>query len=90
MQRALVIRTYGSQELAQSMAASIESSEMKQLRAEMKQLRAQLGVKQYGDHDYYQKLTREARRKYRVKPMSPFKQRVLQAVGLVMVLMGAA
>lgn len=91
MQRAaLVIRTYGNQELAKSMAASIESSEMKKLRAELNQVRTQLGVMQYGDHDYYQRLTREARKKYRVKPMSPFKQRVLQTVGLIMVLIGAA
>lgn len=83
MQRALVIRTYGNQELAKSMAAAIESSEVKKLRAKLE-------MREHRDRDYYQMKTIEARRKYRVKPTSPFKQRILQTVGLIMVLTGAA
>lgn len=83
MQRALVIRTYGDQELAKSMAAVMESPELKKLRAKLE-------MREHRDRDYYQMKTIEARRKYRVKPMSLFKQRVLQTVGLIMVLMGAA
>lgn len=90
MQRALVIRTYGDQELAKSMATAIESSEMAKLRAELDKVRAQLGVKEPRDKRDFQKKMLEAKRKYTVKPMSTAQQRFWQAVGLVMVLSGVA
>lgn len=80
---ALVIKTYGNQELAKSMASAMESTELKKLRAKLE-------MREHRDHDYYQMKTIEARRKYKVKPMSPFKQRLYGAVGLIMVLSGVA
>ena len=45
-QRALVIRAYGNQELAKSIASPMESSELKKLRA-------QIGVREPRDKKYY-------------------------------------
>ena len=78
-QRAVVIRTYGDQEMARSIAGVMESSELKRLRAE-------LGVKAAGDSDYYERLIKEARKKYKVKPMSPLMQKFWGAIGLMVVL----
>ena len=84
MQRsALVIRTYGDQELAKSMAAAMESPELKKLRA-------QVGVHTPVRRAYYQKKILEAKKKYTTKPASPFAQKFWGTIGLIMVLMGAA
>ena len=78
-QRALVIRTYGNQELAKSMALTFES-------AELKKLRAQLGVKAPRERSNCQEKIREARKKYRIKPISPFKRKIWGIIGLAVLL----
>ena len=78
-QRALVIRTYGNQELAKSMAVTMESPELKRLRAE-------LGIKEPRERKDFRKKILEARRKYKVKPMKPFKRKLWGMVGLIILL----
>lgn len=78
-QRALVIRTYGNQELAKSMALTLESSELKKLRA-------QLGVKAPREKNDCRKKIIEARKKYKIKPISPFKRKIWGIIGLVILL----
>lgn len=78
-QRALVIRTYGDQEMARSIAGVMESPELKRLRA-------QIGVSQPRQNKDYAKKIAEARKKYSVKPMSPFRQKFWGAIGLLVVL----
>lgn len=89
-QKALVIRTYGNQELAKSMAAVMESSEMKKLHAEVEKLRAQIGTREPRDKRDFQEKMLEAKRKYTCKPMSPLKQKFWGTIGLIMVLSGVA
>lgn len=89
-QRALVIRSYGNQEIAQSVAVAMESSEIKKLRAELNEVRAQLGTRIPRDERYYQEKIIEARRKYKHKPIPRWKSRILVAIGLVMTLTGKA
>lgn len=78
-QRAVVIRTYGDQEMARSIAGVMESPELKRLRA-------QLGVKTEGDKGRYEKKIKEARKKYKVKPMCPLMQKFWGAIGLMVIL----
>lgn len=77
--RALVIRTYGDQDFANSMAAAMESSELKRLRAE-------LGIKEPRERNDFRKKILEARRRYRVKPMKPFKRKIWGIIGLIVLL----
>lgn len=76
---ALVIRTCGDMEIANTVARTFESPELKKLRA-------QVGVTAPARSKQYQKMIREARKKYRVKPMSPLRQRFWGAVGLLVLL----
>lgn len=76
MQRAaLVIRTCGDMEIATQVAKTFESPELKKLRAEV-------GIRKPSDSKRYSRMIRNARRKYRVKPMSPFRQRIWGLIGL--------
>lgn len=76
---ALVIRTCGDMEIASTVAKTFESPELKRLRA-------QAAVSAPSRHRQYEKMIREARRKYRTKPMSPLRQRFWGAVGLAVLL----
>lgn len=82
-QRALVIRTYGNQELAKSMAAAMESQELKRLQAK-------IGVRASRDKDYWQEKINEANKKYKIKPMHPIKRKLLSVIGLMVALAHAS
>lgn len=82
-QRALVIRAYGNQELAKSMAAAMESSELQRLRAKLE-------MREPREQKYYRQKIQAANRKYKIKPMSPLKKKFWETVGLIMVLAGVA
>ena len=78
-QRAVVIKTYGDQALASSIAGVMESPELKRLRA-------QIGVSQPRQNKDYAKKIAEARKKYKVKPMSPLMHKFWGAIGLMVIL----
>ena len=76
MQRALVIRTYGDQEIAKTLASTIES-------AELKKLRAQLGVKSYARDAYYLSKLKELPQKYPIRRKNPVVQKFWALYGFL-------
>ena len=77
MQRAaLVIKRYGDADLAAQMAATIESQELKKLRA-------QLGVSSYVRDKEYRKKLRELPKKYPIRRVNPVAQKFWALYGFI-------
>ena len=77
---AMVIKTYGDANITIPVANTFESAELKKLRAKV-DVSAPVRSRQY------KAMIRDARRKYRVKPLSPFQQRIWGYIGMLVLLM---
>lgn len=80
MERTAVCRIYGNSELGNMLANTLAQPELERLRAEV-------GVAKSIRTEQYRKMIEEANRKYAVKKMSKFKQKVWGLIGLVLVVM---
>ena len=76
--RGLVIRTYGNIDMSGT-ANMFESMEIKRLQAE-------IGISNHIRNQQYQRMIAEARRKYRIKPTSRFRRKMLGIYGLLILL----
>ena len=88
MQRTLVIRTYGNQELAMPIANALQPNYPQIDRVELERLRAELGVHRSSDHKRNINRIKEAELKYHVEPVTGIKAKLLGLVGLVLLLKG--
>ena len=75
MQRALVIRTYGDQDLANAMACSMKPKRTMES-YELKRLRAQVGIRNYLSEEECRRKIAEIPIKYPIKRISPIKQKL--------------
>lgn len=82
MQRAMVVRTYGNQDITDAMKSCIESMEIKRLRDEIakkdyeiKMLQAQIGVANFAREKYYRQKIQEIPKKYHLNKKNPIRQK---------------